>query len=204
MLPRNDDAEGARKVLTKSLAALPRLKHPVVVSKAAILEYQTPWLRFCVILHVVLPLVNSYVFLFTTHRISFYLLEDLGEKSRALMGPNVRERLCHDWLSTVHSDSGTCKEWISRSRAKHFWRCRVVHRCDFDCMKSLSTCMLYIIRWKFLIFPLFLHDVFWCCEVFWIATRSGRICGPFTLLLGTILTFIIVSLGGKPDFFVSN
>lgn len=41
-LPRNDDAEGARKVLTKSLAALPRLKHPVVVSKAAILEYQTP------------------------------------------------------------------------------------------------------------------------------------------------------------------
>ena len=37
---RNADAEGARKVLPKSLAALPRRKHPVVVSKAAILEYQ--------------------------------------------------------------------------------------------------------------------------------------------------------------------
>ena len=38
--PRTGDAEGARKVLPKSLAALPRQKHPVVVSKAAILEYQ--------------------------------------------------------------------------------------------------------------------------------------------------------------------
>ena len=37
---RNADAEGARKVLPKSLAALPRRKHPVMVSKAAILEYQ--------------------------------------------------------------------------------------------------------------------------------------------------------------------
>jgi len=40
-LYQNADAEGARKVLPKSLAALPRRKHPVVVSKAAILEYQT-------------------------------------------------------------------------------------------------------------------------------------------------------------------
>lgn len=39
-LYQNADAEGARKVLPKSLAALPRRKHPVVVSKAAILEYQ--------------------------------------------------------------------------------------------------------------------------------------------------------------------
>lgn len=41
-VPRNDDAEGARKVLPKALAALERRKHPVVVSKAAILEYQKP------------------------------------------------------------------------------------------------------------------------------------------------------------------
>ncbi|CAJ1376786.1 unnamed protein product [Effrenium voratum] len=39
-LYQTGDAEGARKVLPKSLAALPRQKHPVVVSKAAILEYQ--------------------------------------------------------------------------------------------------------------------------------------------------------------------
>eukprot|EP00438_Fugacium_kawagutii_P023447 Skav236819 [mRNA] locus=scaffold2823:69762:87097:- [translate_table: standard] len=41
VLQQNDDAEGARKVLVKALAALERRKHPVVVSKAAILEYQT-------------------------------------------------------------------------------------------------------------------------------------------------------------------
>lgn len=158
MLPRNDDAEGARKVLTKSLAALPRLKHPVVVSKAAILEYQTPWLRFRVILHIVLPCFTSCELLCLSLYYTSYFFLPLKIWGK-IQGPNVPERLCYDWLSTVHFDSGTCKEWISRSRAKHFWRCRVVHRCDFDCMKSLSTCMLYI-RCKFLIFPRFLHDVF--------------------------------------------
>eukprot|EP00439_Symbiodinium_sp_Y106_P075322 s1547_g14.t3 len=39
--PRQGDAEGARKVLPKSLAALEKRKHPLVVSKAALLEYQT-------------------------------------------------------------------------------------------------------------------------------------------------------------------
>merc|ERR1711920_1154297 len=34
------DLEGGRKTLPKCLAALPRRKHPVVVSKAALLEYQ--------------------------------------------------------------------------------------------------------------------------------------------------------------------
>ena len=38
--PRQGDAEGARKVLPKSLAALEKRKHPLVVSKAALLEYQ--------------------------------------------------------------------------------------------------------------------------------------------------------------------
>jgi len=38
-LYRQGDLEGGRKTLPKALAALPRLKHPLVVSKAAILEY---------------------------------------------------------------------------------------------------------------------------------------------------------------------
>jgi len=39
-LYQQEDFEGARKMLPKSLAALPRVKHPLVVSKAALLEYQ--------------------------------------------------------------------------------------------------------------------------------------------------------------------
>ncbi|CAE7210896.1 rrp5 [Symbiodinium necroappetens] len=40
-LYQQGDAEGARKVLPKSLAALEKRKHPLVVSKTALLEYQT-------------------------------------------------------------------------------------------------------------------------------------------------------------------
>ncbi|CAE7317980.1 rrp5 [Symbiodinium sp. CCMP2592] len=40
-LYQQGDSEGARKVLPKSLAALEKRKHPLVVSKAALLEYQT-------------------------------------------------------------------------------------------------------------------------------------------------------------------
>jgi rRNA biogenesis protein RRP5 len=39
-LYRNKDLEAGRKSLPKGLAALPRRKHPIVVSKAALLEYQ--------------------------------------------------------------------------------------------------------------------------------------------------------------------
>ncbi|CAE8598948.1 unnamed protein product, partial [Polarella glacialis] len=39
-LYQQGDMEGGRKTLPKCLAALPRRKHPVVVSKAALLEYQ--------------------------------------------------------------------------------------------------------------------------------------------------------------------
>jgi len=39
-LYRNADLDAGRKVLPKCLAALPRRKHPIVVSKAALLEYQ--------------------------------------------------------------------------------------------------------------------------------------------------------------------
>ena len=38
---RQGDAEGARKVFPKSLAALEKRKHPLLVSKTALLEYQT-------------------------------------------------------------------------------------------------------------------------------------------------------------------
>jgi len=38
-LYRQEDLEGGRKTLPRCLAALPRRKHPVVVSKAALLEY---------------------------------------------------------------------------------------------------------------------------------------------------------------------
>jgi len=39
-LYQQGDKEGSRKLLPKSLAALPRRKHPLVVSKAALLEYE--------------------------------------------------------------------------------------------------------------------------------------------------------------------
>ncbi|CAK0857591.1 unnamed protein product, partial [Prorocentrum cordatum] len=40
MLYEENDLEGARKMLPKALAALPRKKHPLTVSKAGMLEYQ--------------------------------------------------------------------------------------------------------------------------------------------------------------------